>query len=154
MYCRACGMESRTTDICEWCKKPLPPPPGPQSAAGQPQQGAPPLAGTAPLARPLTEMTPPAQAPLLNGPQPPSQTSYAPPVRTTLTGEVIETPPAAFPTGPPPLLPGGSPAAVDPILSPVAAGLPMAAVTPEAMRGQIENEYESPMGERWEKALA
>jgi hypothetical protein len=71
-----------------------------------------------------------------------------------LTGEVIETPPAAYPTGPPPLYPAGAPPAADPVLSPIAAGLPMAAVSADAMRGQVENAYEAPLAERWEKSLA
>lgn len=161
MYCRACGMESRTTDRCEWCKKPLLPLPGQPPLVGPPTQTAapppqtPPLTGgtAQPLARPLNEMTQPIQASLLNGPQP-SAAPYAPPVRTTLTGAVIETPPPAFPATPPPMYPAGGPAASDPVLSPVAAGLPMAAVTAESLRGQIENEYESPFTDRLEKSLA
>ncbi|MCS6863075.1 MAG: hypothetical protein NZT92_22445 [Abditibacteriales bacterium] len=43
MYCRQCGMDSRTTDVCEWCKKPMAPPqqhPAPPGVAATAPQTA------------------------------------------------------------------------------------------------------------------
>src|SRR4030042_498714 len=39
MLCRRCGMESSTTDVCEWCKKPILPP---GAGVARRQKGVPP----------------------------------------------------------------------------------------------------------------
>src|SRR5579862_6088816 len=72
MQCRSCGMETRTTDVCEWCKKPM---------AGQSQ--------------PLPTMAmPPQPQPTMSMPPPGDPTVQMPPLqarrRVSLTGDVIE----------------------------------------------------------------
>lgn len=38
MQCRACGMESRALDVCEWCKKPMPSASGMEPTQAMPAQ--------------------------------------------------------------------------------------------------------------------
>lgn len=75
MFCKWCGLESETTDVCSWCRKPFatsatpkqapPPTPPPPSASSAPQSAA-----SAPGAPPVQEDLPPAPAarPVTGGP--------------------------------------------------------------------------------------
>lgn len=129
IHCRACGMDSRTTDVCEWCKKPL-------SAQSQPQT----------LAQPTMSLNaPPPGAMPLNAP-PPGSAPYAetppapvpqPQVRISLTGEVIEGPPPPAPTA----MPG-----------PAGGFVPPTAFTPAFVQQQYVEEVSG--GEKFEKFLA
>jgi hypothetical protein len=153
MRCRFCGMESRTVDVCEWCKKPLAANLAGTQPSGQPAQ---PPAGQpqpAPMlnAPALTDVTQRMPAP--GGPMPPASEPTRI-MRTTLTGEVIEvtTPVAAPPQFAPP--PGAmSPGAV-PSYPPAGA-----AVTGARTAGQMRDQEwpqtrEVSNGERFELFLA
>jgi hypothetical protein len=161
MYCYGCGMESRTNDVCEWCKKPMTAGArGGQSLAGQPL-GVQPPAGR-PLGQPLGA---PLNAPLDQTqpvPQPAVQT------RVSLTGEVIEEPVAPVAPAVPPPYPGTgpavAPAAVDERFGPrslrgstagqaVVAGLPPGAVSAHAVAAEMRD-FGPSIGQRWELALA
>lgn len=84
MICQHCGMDSQTTNVCEWCKKPLG-----QMANAQNRTVAMPI--NAPQQPPTTPGSPLDQTQ-------PVQAPPAPQYRTSLTGETIEvTPPAAQP---------------------------------------------------------
>ena len=115
MLCRACGMESRANDVCEWCKKPMQPgasvPPG--QPAGQALNAPPPQPlGGRPLGQPLNapaQPMMPLNAPALNQVPTavPPPAAGVPPlgnagtqVRVSLTGEAYEVP--AAPPPPPP----------------------------------------------------
>jgi len=157
MRCRYCGMESRTPQTCEWCKKPLAAGP----AGAQPvAQTAQPLGGPPPLAQPLnapaltdvTQQMPPSAGPLPTPPAPePTRV-----LRTTLTGEVIEVAP---PTAPPqyaappgPMPPGAAPSY--PATHAVVSG---ARATPGQMRDRADVQAaprEISIGERFELFLA
>ena len=101
MRCRICGLESRTTDICEWCKKPLEQPQPPQQTLAMPQP-------TQPMAPPPQGMAQPTMGMYPQSPGMPQQTVGMAPVaqapaagggavrRVALTGEVIEEAPQAL----------------------------------------------------------
>src|SRR6184192_4411641 len=110
MYCKYCGMDSRDTRVCEWCKKPL--------AAGSAAPTAQPLSGQPLGGQPQPmgiDLTQPVAVPLdLTQPVPPPTPGTQ--VRVSLTGEVMEVPqPAPRPmpgtyTPPSPVAPGMRPA--------------------------------------------
>ncbi len=85
MLCRACGMESRTANVCEWCNRSIP---------GSGQSAAPPVNAPSLNAPSLNTpslhapATPSLNAPALNA----APTPTARIQRTTLTGEVIDVP--------------------------------------------------------------
>lgn len=141
MHCFGCGRQSTRTDYCEWCRRPH----------GQP--GQPPPGGAPPnpnATQPLAPGMQPTQ-PLPYGAQPTTQMPYPPGAQPTrrvaLTGEVVEGPPA------PPM--------------PTQA-MPPHAMPPQGYHGTpgpgprtymsnditLDFDEVSPMGERWEKALA
>lgn len=147
MRCRSCGMESRTPDVCEWCKKPInptasgAPPAVAMSPGSQPTMTMPPAPPPpgAPVAQPTVAM-PPQSSP--SGAQPTTQMM---PVttrrRVSLTGEVVEdVAPVA------PVAPMGAP-------NPMAGVIPPTAYDPRAVNAAMTI-YQPTTGERWEKALA
>lgn len=183
MKCRHCGMESRNTQVCEWCRKPMaagpsdlpspvfPPPvgvplaPSPLSAPSLLNPTSSPAAP--PLAVPL-DLTQPISPPTRDGialPLDQTQLIATPPLptrvqRVSLTGDLIETSLAAEPTllSQPP--PGGYhvPGATGPLPAGYAAvqsGLPLGAVTAGMVRDQLRTErYTIPWSERFELFLA
>ncbi len=93
MLCRACGMESRTANVCEWCNKNI-------QGSGSKEQGT---VRPAPAALNASSLyAPPTVAPLASSAQPggveqttalnAAPTPTARIQRTTLTGEVIDVP--------------------------------------------------------------
>ena len=141
MLCKSCGLESKASDFCDWCKKPMNPntvsqgqpmnPTHPSPPKGQPLNAPyapPPFAGQT--------MNPQNPQPLTANAMPPIQ--MPPQTRISLTGEVVEVEPsqsAAFPTQPMPTY-----------------ALPNAAITPLTTQGDWQPEIN--LGERWEKFLA
>jgi hypothetical protein len=130
MQCRTCGMESRTTDVCEWCRKPM-------GMAGptQPTVAMPPLqtpSGGMPPGQPTMPMPP--------GLQPTIGMNPGVTRRVSLTGEVVEGPPPAPVMAPPPGVahPGF---------------IPPTAYTPQGVQEML-GAPQTALGERWEKFLA
>ncbi len=175
MMCRACGMDSRTNDRCEWCKKPMGGAQVPLTGSPAPFNAAPPaqqrMPLTAPPPQPLTAPQPPMQSPMGQPPPLPpmplsnANASYpsgatggiptlpapAPTQRMSLTGEVYDAPPPPMPApggampGGMPLLPSSAPGSGMPL------NLPPGAIAPSMAEGWADD---TPLGERWEKFLA
>jgi len=95
MKCRHCGMESRTPQLCEWCRKPLADSPQSAPALGGPPQ--PPLGGGT---------LPPLPSPL-NGPYVAG--------RAAAPLNAAEPPPLGTPYVPPPIMPIGPPPSARPL---------------------------------------
>ena len=136
MQCFGCGRQSGRTDYCEWCKRP-------HGRPGQTPSGGPASPAGVQATRPLPPGAQPTmQMPL--GAQPTIQMAPpAPTRRVALTGEVVE--------GPPPAPPLPATQAMSPY--PYAnAPLPPGAYSAHAPA--LEFDEVSPVGERWEKALA
>jgi len=127
MQCFGCGRNSNRTDYCEWCKRP-------HGQPGQrPPSGVQPTQPLPPGAQPTTHLPYDAQ---------PTVQMPGPTRRVALTGEVVEGPPPA------PQMPTQA-------MRPQGYGsvpLPAGAYSPEAIKLQFDEV--SPVGERWEKALA
>lgn len=142
MLCPSCRMDSRTTNVCEWCHKSL--------AGGQAGSTARPLSGHS-AAAPL-DLTQPIPAPLdQTQPIPPTAAGVgaAGNVRMSLTGEVVEVaPPAPSVLRP---TPGMAAPPHGHHTQAVVHGLPPGAVSPALMRPSAPR---ATAGEKWEKCLA
>ncbi len=106
MLCRRCGMDSKTTDVCEWCKRPMLPPDAKVTSNPQAMEGAPsPPEEETPESKMAAAEPPTASAPpLLAGPEKPEK-------EESPQGE------------PPPPAPASAPPEIDDTLRPLGAQL-------------------------------
>ena len=105
MLCVRCGMDSTTTDVCEWCKRPFLPP-GAKVTGQRPGKGGKPPAPAAGVTPETAATPPPAAGAMLAGAAPPAEEEEA----------------AAAPAAP----------AAEAVLRPLGAGAPRSSSSAEA----------------------
>src|SRR5688572_20282306 len=97
MFCKWCGLESETTDVCSWCRQPFTTPSAPPASPTEPAESEP-LAESA-EASPVQALPEAAVAPALEtiaappdieDDLPPIARAAAPPLRPTTSPSTIE----------------------------------------------------------------